>query len=134
MALSDYTQLANLNWLKGTAFPAAPSAVYVALFNGSPTDTGTAGTEVTTTIRAAGRPTVTFGTPSAGTAAATLANSAAVDFGAAAGAATVTHVALFDAATAGNMLWYGTVSGQPVSVAAGANVTFDSGDLSLSIN
>ena len=31
--LSHYTQAALLNWLKGTAMPAAPSGVYVGLFS-----------------------------------------------------------------------------------------------------
>ncbi len=125
MSKSDYLETSLCNWIKGTAMPAAPAAVYVALWNGDPTDTGTGGTEVTTTIRAAGRVAVTFGSITGG---GTMSNSAIVNFGNAAGAATVTHFAIMDAASAGNMLGSGPLtsgsqaisSGTPVSFAAGA--------------
>lgn len=35
---SDYLENANLNWLRGTAFPAAPSTLYVGLYSAAPTD------------------------------------------------------------------------------------------------
>lgn len=44
---SNYLADAQLNWFKGTAFPAAPANTYVALFTVAPTSrAGTGGTEV----------------------------------------------------------------------------------------
>jgi len=104
--------------------PSPPSAVYVGLFNGDPTDAGTGGSEVTTTIRPSGRVAVTFGA----VASKSMANNATVNFGSAAGSATVTHFAVFDAASAGNMLGSNAVSGGG-SVGSGASVSFASGAL-----
>lgn len=129
MSMSNYLESALCAWIKGTAMPTAPSAVYVGLFNGDPTDTGAAGTEVTTTIRAAGRPAVTFGTEANGV----ITNSAIADFGNAAGAATVTHFAIFTAASAGNALMVGALSSS-VSVASGAATSFPVGSLSLTFD
>ena len=42
-----YLEDALLNWVKGTAFPAAPANLYVALYTATPTDAGASGTEVT---------------------------------------------------------------------------------------
>src|SRR6478735_6639217 len=97
---STYLGNAVLNWVKGSAMPTAPSSVYVGLFNGDPTDTGSGGTEVTTTIRPAGRVASTFGSVSSKS----MANNATVNFGTASGSATVTHFGVFDASSAGNML------------------------------
>ena len=128
--LSNYTQAALLNWLKGTAMPAAPSGVYVGLFNGDPTDTGSAGAEVTTTIRAAGRVAATYGNVTGNT---SMANNADVDFGAAAGAATVSHFGLFSAASGGNLLVSGAVA-QAKSVAATNLVKFPAGSLMFMVD
>lgn len=125
---SNYLESMILNWLKGTAFGTAPSAVYVGLFSNDPTDAGS-GTEVTTTIRAAGRVAVTFGTVGDGT----MSNSAAVDFGAAAGAATVSHFAIFDAVSAGNILASGSLAASQ-TVSAGTEVTFASGAITVTVD
>lgn len=121
---SDYVENAVLNWLRGTAMPTAPAGMFVGLFSSDPTDAATGGTEVTTTIRAAGRPGATFGAPNA---AGTIANTALIDFGTAAAAATVSHYAVFDAASGGNKLFSGALTasksvsqGDPVSFAIGA--------------
>ena len=122
---STYLGNALLNWVKGSAMPTAPTTVYVALWNGDPTDAGTGGTEVTTTIRTAGRLAATFGT----VASKSMSNSAIVNFGAAAGAATVTYFAVFDAASAGNMLGSNILGIGGGSVASGAAVSFAIGAL-----
>lgn len=121
---STYLGNAVLNWVKGSAMPTAPSAVYVGLFNGDPTDAGSGGTEVTTTIRPAGRVAATFGA----VASKSMSNNATVNFGAASGAATVTHFGVFDAASAGNMLGSNAITGSG-SVSIGATVSFISGAL-----
>jgi len=127
--LSNYTQNALLNWIKGTAMPTAPTAVYVGLFSSDPTDAGS-GTEVTTTIRTAGRPAATFGSITGNT---SMANSADVDFGSAAGAATASHFALFSAATGGNLLASGALA-ESKSVVATTPVKFPTGALTVTID
>lgn len=127
--LSDYLANAILNYIDGDAMPAAPTDVYVALFDGDPTATGAGGTEVTTTIRVAGRLPVTWSVV-AGRA---CSNAADIDFGLAAGAANVTHIALFDAAAAGNMFMYSPVDNVR-NVLAGDPVVIPTGDLSANFN
>ena len=125
---SDYLETQILNWIKGTTFPTAPASVYVGLFSSDPTDTGSAGTEVTTTIRAAGRVAATFGANSGtGDGATSITNDALVDFGNADAGASVTHYGVFDAVSAGNMLVSNSLTtsktvetGDPVSFAIGA--------------
>jgi hypothetical protein len=127
--LSTYTQNALLNWIKGTAMPTAPAAVYVGLFSADPTDAGT-GTEVTTTVRTAGRVAATFGAITGNT---SIANSADVDFGAAAGGATASHFGLFSAATGGNLLASGALAEAKTIVATNL-VKFATGALTLTVD
>ena len=122
---SNFLAAAIEGWIKGTQLPTPPTAVYVGLFNGDPTDAGTGGSEVTTTIRAAGRVAVTFGT----TTGKSMANTAVANFGNAAGTATVTHFAFFDAATAGNMLGSNALTAGAGSIASGTAVSFPVGAL-----
>lgn len=128
--LSTYTQNAILNWLKGTAMPAAPAGVYVGLFNGDPTDAGSGGAEVTTTVRTAGRVAATFGTITGNT---SIANSADVDFGAASGAATASHFGLFSAASGGQLLASGALAASQ-SIAATNLVKFATGALTVTVD
>jgi hypothetical protein len=124
---SDYLENKILDHLRGVAF-AIPAGLYVALYSAAPTDAG-GGTEVTTTIRAAGRPAASFGAAAAGT----MGNNAIVDFGASAGSATVTHFALFDATTAGNMLAWGAVTTQ-LAITPSITVTFPIGTLTVALD
>lgn len=125
---STYLANAICNWLRGTAMPSAPAGVYVALFNGDPTDAGTGGTEVTTSVRVAGRVAATFGAP----ASKAIANTAIVDFGNAAGAvASVTHFAIFDAASGGNMLGSNALNSGGGAISAGVAVNFAIGALTV---
>lgn len=126
---SNYTQNAILNWLKGSAMPTAPSALYVALFNGDPTDAGSGGDDVTTDIRPEGRVTATFGAVTGNT---SIANSAEVDFGASAGTATVSHFAVYDAEEGGNMLGSAALASSQ-SVAADNLVKFAVGALTITV-
>jgi hypothetical protein len=123
---STYFSQLQLNWLRGTQMPTPPTALYVALFNGDPTDAGTGGTEVTTSVRTAGRVAATYGAPSGKN----MTNSAAVSFGNSANAvASVTHFAVFDAATAGNMLGSNALQSGAGAIAAGSLVSYAAGAL-----
>ena len=120
-ALSNYLENALLTWIKGTDMPAAPAAVYVALFDGDPTDAASGGNEITNTIKGSTtRTAVAFGAVSDSGAAKQIANSADVTIVASAVAgADATHLGIFDAATAGNLLYHGALT---------ASKTFNTGD------
>lgn len=126
---SDYTETAICNWLRNNAAMPAIGTRYIALFNGSPTDTGSGGTEVTSLVRVAGRLAITFGTPSNGV----ITNSADVDFGASANATSVTHFAIFDAATSGNMLMWGALSTSK-TIDSSDVVLFEAGSVTVTIS
>lgn len=117
-----------VRWLGGEVMPSAPSDIYIALFNGNPKS---GGTEVTTTIRPAGRVAVVWDVPVSGTEN-VLASSADVDFGLADGGTSITHAAAFDAASSGNMLASKAFS-TPQTIVPGAAVLFEAGDVSFII-
>jgi|SRR5215217_442246 len=127
--LSNYLANEILDWLKAGAMPTAPATVYVALFSADPTAAGTLTNEVTTTIRVAGRVGVTWGAVTSRA----ITNSADVDFGAAAGGASVTHFGLFDASSAGNMLGWSPLD-TPRTIVAADPVVFPTGSLNVNFN
>lgn len=120
------------HFFRGSAVSA--KTAYVGLFNGNPGEAGTGGTEVTTTIRSAGRVAAGFGAPVDGV----TTNEADIDFGTSEGAADFDHVGIFDAATSGNLLAYGEVedsAGNPVtrSIQAGDGLKMLAGKLELTV-
>ena len=124
MPIDSYLGDAILNWIKSTAFPSDPTAVYVSLWDGNPSS---GGTDVTTTIDATGRKAVTFGA----VAARSMANDAEVDFGTSDADADVSWFALHDASTSGNRLISFALN-TPRSISTGDPVKFAIGDLILS--
>tara|TARA_R110000796_G_scaffold59629_1_gene137558 strand:- start:1458 stop:1853 length:396 start_codon:yes stop_codon:yes gene_type:complete len=100
-SFSDYTENLVLNYLLTTNSVTRPTAWYVGLFTAAPSDTG-GGTEVSGSAYAR----KATGTMAVTGAATTAANAAAIEFAAASGGnwGTLTHAAIFDALTAGNML------------------------------
>ena len=127
-ALSDYAENLILNWLmKNTG--SAPSATYLALFTAAPSDSG-GGTEVSGNGYA--RQAVTWDTAS-GTGG-TTSNSTAETFTASGGDfGTVTHIGIFDAATSGNLLWHGAMTGSGKTVNDGDSLQFAIGAIDLTI-
>lgn len=100
MAKSDYLEVNILNHVLRATSYTSPSAVYLAAFTVAPTDAG-GGTEVTG--GAYTRQTVTFGAPSGNQ----VSNSADILFPVAtAGWGTIVHFGIFDAPSAGNMLYH----------------------------
>lgn len=122
--LSDYLEAAFAGWINGTPMPSPPANRYIGLFNGDPTDAGSGGQEMTTTLRPGGRVTGTF-QQTVGV----LINSADVDFSAAQGSATLSHFGIFDAASGGNLLMHGALTGGAQTIGAGTNVKFPAGSL-----
>jgi hypothetical protein len=107
-SFTDYTENLVLNWLFTANSATRPTAWYVGLFTAAPSDTG-GGTEVTGN----GYARVATGTIAvSGTSPTTATNSAAIEFAAASGGnwGTITHVAILDASTSGNMLGWAALS------------------------
>lgn len=130
---SNYLEDKLLNWAKGSSMGSSPSGLYVRLFTADPTDAGSLTNEVTTTIRPGGGVAATFGSITTASGGNTMANTAIVDFGNAAGAPSgpVTHFGVFDAATAGNMLWSAALT-TPRTVTLGSATAFAIGALVIS--
>ena len=142
-ALSNYLENKLIDHLlRGQAF-AAPANVHVALFTAAPTDAG-GGTEVTggayaraavpaTLANWAGTQAAASTAASSGTGGATS-NNAAITFPTTTAAwGTVTHFALFDAATGGNMLVQGALT-TPRAIATGAATSFAAGSLAVTFD
>lgn len=125
-AKTDYLEDALLNHVLRNTTYTSPSAVYVGLFTSAPGEGG-GGTEVSGNGYV--RQSVTFGAPVSGA----CSNSNTVTFPVAnpSGWGTVTHFALFDAASAGNMLYQNAVTVQKL-IDAGDAATFQPGQLIIS--
>lgn len=102
-ALSNYTELRINQWLAGTNFPAIGQR-YLALNNGSPTDTGTGGTDVTLLINSGGRQAIDFNAPVGRS----MDQNGAVNWGNSENATQFTHWKVYDAASGGNLIAWGS--------------------------
>ncbi|MGQ9698975.1 MAG: phage tail fiber protein [Armatimonadota bacterium] len=126
-AISDYLEAALLNHVFRGVTYTPPTTLYVALYTSDPTDADT-GTEVSGGGYV--RQTVTFTTPSGGD----VQNTTDIVFPTATASwGTITHVGIRDAATGGNLLYYGPLS---VSKTIGAGDTFKipAGQLVISLD
>lgn len=128
IAKSHYAEALVLNaLLRGIPFT-PPVAVYAALFTAAPGEAG-GGTEVSGTGYA--RQAVTFGAPTTGTTGSTCTNTADVDYSTAGSSwGTITHFAIYDAATGGNEVYYDALT-TPITVNNGDPVKFSTGALSI---
>lgn len=127
-ALSDYSEKLLLDWMMTTGAATRPTAWYVALYTSAPSDSG-GGTEVS----GAGysRKSVTFA--AASTPGGTTSNSNAVTYTAVGGSyGTVTHIGIFDASTAGNLLWHGALTASKI-VNDGDTLEFSIGNIDLTL-
>jgi len=105
MSLSNTFETHTLNYLFTSTSVTRPTAWYVALFTSNPAEDAS-GTEVSTSGTAYARQSATF-TVSGNTAS----NSAAIEFPTAtASYGTVTHIGVFDAASAGNLIAYAALT------------------------
>ena len=127
-ALSDHAEVLILNYLMTTTSVTRPTAWYVALYTGAPSDAG-GGTEVSGSgyVRKA----VTWATAT-GTAG-TTSNSNAPSFTASGGAfGTVTHIGIHDAESGGNLLWHGAMTASK-TIADGDTLEFSVGNIDLTL-
>ena len=126
---SNYLENNLIDHALGTTTFTKPTTVYAALYTVAPTDTTTgssAGVEVTGGSYA--RQTITFSAASSGSAS----NNTNVDFNTMP-AATVVAVAVLDASTAGNVLFWGTLTTNR-TVTAGDSIRIASGALVISLD
>lgn len=141
-ALSNYLENKILDHiLRATAFTAGATA-YVGLLTAAPSDTG-GGTEVTggsyARVGVTSATTAWNGTHGTTTGASsgtdgTIENAATITFPTpSAGWGTVTHFAVYDASTAGNLLFYAALTASKV-INSGDAVSFAAGALSLQID
>ena len=130
---SDYLEAGLLNVFRGTLFPlAATGSVWIALHTADPTDAGN-GAEVTQggygrqeVTKAGGSWAAPSGEP------ALIDNAAAITFGPATESwGTVTHVAVWDAETVGNMLYSGVLAASK-AIGDGDSAEFAIGALDIS--
>ena len=124
-----------VDWITGKADPEpVAGARYIALFDGDPQG---AGSEVTSTIRAAGRLAFTSAMETAGATSGGLsANTTEIDFGEAAVGSTgtqVTHIAIYSAATDGTLIASDALVSGTQTITEGNPVKIPVGDLSVSI-
>lgn len=126
MSFSNTYETNVLTWALTNSAVTRPTAWYVGLFTSDPTDAGT-GTEVSGGSYARTAVTMTVSGD-------TASNSGAVEFAAATASwGTVTHLAVFDASTGGNIIAHGALT---VSKAIGSGDIFRiaDGDLDITLD
>lgn len=126
MSFTNDLETRVLQWALTNGSPTRPTAWYVGLFTAAPGEAG-GGTEISGSAYA--RQAVTF------TVSGNLAtNNAAIEFPTATGTwGTITHVAVFDADTSGNMLVYATLTSSK-TIASGDVLRIPSGDLDITLD
>ena len=127
-AFSDYLENELLDHTLGTAAYTAPATVYIALFTTATNDAG-GGTEAAWTSYA--RQSAAFSAAAGGT----TSNSAEIAFPAVDtgdGPVTVTHMGIFDAATAGNLLYHGAL-GTSKTLQDDDVLKFSAGDIDVTL-
>lgn len=135
-AFSDYYEAQILNDMFRTTARTRPAAIWIALYTAAPSDSG-GGTEVTGGSYARVQVTqadANWNAPGAGAGAALIDNVNAITFATAtANWGTITHVGIFDASTAGNLLMWGALTASKV-VNSGDTFRFAAGDLDISLD
>lgn len=126
MSFTNDLETRVLQWALTNGSPTRPTAWYVGLFTAAPGEAG-GGTEASGGSYA--REAVTF------TVSGNLAtNSAAIEWPTATGTwGTITHVAVFDALTSGNMLVYASLTSSK-TIASGDVLRIPAGDLDVTLD
>ena len=136
-SFSDYLEKELLDHILGNAAYSAPATVYIGLWTSTLTDasTGSTGTEVSGGSYA--RKSVTNNStnwPAASGTTATKSNGTAITFvTATASWGTVTHFAILDAATTGQILGWGQLTASK-TIASGDTASFAIGDLDVTLD
>ena len=126
MAFTTYLQHKVLDYVLGTTAYTAPTTVYIGLFT---TATGIGGTGTEVSGGGYARKAMTFDSAASGTAD----NAAIVEFDEATSSwGTVTHTAVFDALTVGNMLMEDELATSK-TIASGDIFRFQAGDFDVTL-
>jgi hypothetical protein len=127
MAFTNYLENKVMAYVwTGTAFSSPSGSLYVGLFTAAPGEGG-GGTEVSGNGYSRKQATMT-------TSGNASTNSGAVEFDTATGTwGTITHVAIFDASTSGNMLAYAALTSAK-TIASGDVFRIPSGDLDITLD
>lgn len=130
--LTDYTENKVLEHITGKTAFTKPTNTYLGLFTVMPSESGTGGTEVSTSTGYA-RQQVTWGTAVSGA----IANSAQVRFPVSGNATnnygTIVGIGLWDALTTGNLIVYGTLT-SAVTINSGDSWTLSSGAVTITLD
>lgn len=135
MSMSDYLEKEVLDHVVGAAVYTAPTTLYIALFTAAPSDSG-GGTEVTggSYARAASTNNATEWPAATGTTPTLKTNANAISFTTPTGSwGLVTHFAIFDAVTAGNMLFWAALTASE-TINSGNPVSFPAGDIDINLD
>jgi hypothetical protein len=128
MSFSNYLETKVLDHVFGATAYTAPSTLYLALHTANPDEDGS-GTEVSTSGTAYAREEVAFTTSGN-----TTSNTAAVEYSTATGDfGTVSHVAVWDASTGGNMLAYAALTSSK-TIETGDVFRVPAGDLDITLD
>jgi len=128
---SNYAEALVLNaLLKGSGFT-APASHYLALYTTAPTDSG-GGTEVTTSATAYARQSIAFGSVATQSPSGSqVASSADITFPTAtANYGTVVAFGIFDASSAGNLLYYANLTSSQ-TINTGNQALFPAGSITV---
>lgn len=123
MSISNYLENAILDAVFNNT-SLAVATPYVKLHVGDPGEAGT-NNAATHTTRVSG----SFGAASSGA----VSNDAPISFTSLAADETISHISIWDHVSAGNCLWTGALT-DPQDVNAGGTLTFDTGDLDVSVD
>ena len=128
MSFSNYLETKVLDHVFGGTAYTAPATLYLALFTANPNEDGS-GTEVSTSGTAYARQSVAF-TISGNTAS----NTAAVEYPTAtANYGTVSHVGIYDASSAGNLIAYAALTSSK-AIETGDVFRVPTGDLDITLD
>lgn len=129
MPFTTYTANKILDHIHGKASYTAPS-VYIGLSTTTPALGGTGVTEPSGSAYArVATSAATWGSAASGA----TTNAAAITFPTATGSwGTVTYVVAYDASTAGNLLWYSSITSQAIASGVTASIAIGDADSSIS--
>lgn len=137
MSMSDYQENKALDHSLGVAEDTySAGGRYLALFVADPTDANITANEVDTTTEdtAYARQAITFGAASGGVSVSTNAQTfPAVVYGTDGVAYTVTHIGIYDAASAGNLLYHAALDASVLREAT-KTLVFDAGTVSVTLS
>jgi len=127
MSFTNQHETDVLTWSLTTGSVTRPTAWYIALFTSDPTDTGSAGTEVSGGSYA--RTAATFSVTGD-----TATNTAGIEFPAASASwGTVSHIGIMTASSGGNMLVHAALSAAK-TISSGDVFRIPTGDLDITLD